>query len=298
MKNSINFKVIYLETNQGHGNARRIGLDNCSNELVALMDADDISLPNRFYYQLNKFKEDSRVDVVGGQITEFIGEPNNVIGKRVVPLKHIKIKSYLKKRCPMNQVSVMFKKESVQSAGGYLDWYCEEDYYLWIRMFLKGFIFANVPETLVNVRIGNEMSSRRGGKKYFQSEKKLQKFLLRNKLIGRFRYFYNVVIRFCGEVLISNKIRTKLFRLLRKKSTKENNSCNDLIFPLENKPFSVSMCVYNGDNENNFDDAISSIINQSCPPNEIVLVVDGQINDKIQLVIDKWEVKLNYEKNF
>ena len=46
------FKVIRLAENQGHGNARRIGLENCTNELVALMDADDISVPERFAKQL------------------------------------------------------------------------------------------------------------------------------------------------------------------------------------------------------------------------------------------------------
>ena len=42
------FKVIRLETNQGHGIARKTGLDNCTNELVAIMDADDICTRNRF----------------------------------------------------------------------------------------------------------------------------------------------------------------------------------------------------------------------------------------------------------
>ena len=41
-QNSI-FKVIRLPENKGHGEARRVGLNNCSNELVALIDADDIS---------------------------------------------------------------------------------------------------------------------------------------------------------------------------------------------------------------------------------------------------------------
>ena len=35
-------KVLRLPENVGHGNARKIGLEKCSNELVALMDADDI----------------------------------------------------------------------------------------------------------------------------------------------------------------------------------------------------------------------------------------------------------------
>ena len=52
------FNVIYLAENQGHGNARRKGLDNCKYDIVALMDADDISLPNRFEKQIQEFEKD------------------------------------------------------------------------------------------------------------------------------------------------------------------------------------------------------------------------------------------------
>ena len=293
MKDKIKFKVIYLEENQGHGNARRIGLENCSYDLVALMDADDISLDNRFYFQLKAFSYDPSLDIVGGQITEFIDEPTNIIGRRVVPEKHDEIQKYMKKRCPMNQVSVMFKKQAVKDAGGYIDWYCEEDYYLWIRMFLNGSKFANVPENLVNVRVGNEMSARRGGIKYYKSEKRVQKFLLSSKIINVFRFLYNILIRFIGEVLLPNKIRVKVFRKMRSNLLIENDS-KRIIEKINHRDFSVSMCVYDGDNALWFDQALESIINQSYEPSEVVLVVDGPINDTLNNVINKWKRVLNY----
>ena len=52
------FKIIRLAVNSGHGEARRIGLENCSNELVALMDSDDISVRDRFEKQICVFKDD------------------------------------------------------------------------------------------------------------------------------------------------------------------------------------------------------------------------------------------------
>ena len=284
-------KTVYLPTNQGHGNARRASLDNCSNELVALMDADDISVKDRFEKQLSVFRSLKFVDIVGGQITEFIGEPCNVIGKRVVPENDAEIKEYMKKRCPMNQVSVMFKKSFVQKVGGYIDWFCEEDYYLWIRMAEANGVFANVPDTLVNVRVGNEMSSRRGGWKYFSSESKLQSYMLKKRIISYPRYLYNIAIRFAGEVAIPNTLRTRLFKLMREKyheelaseiEQKSNINKND--YP----PFSVAMCVYGGDNPEWFDTALGSVIDQTVKPDEIVLVVDGPIPDTIQKVIDKY----------
>ena len=206
------FKVIRLEENKGHGEARRIGLENCTNEFVAIMDADDISLPNRFEEQINCFKADGEIDIVGGNITEFVGEPSNVIGKRIVPNCDSEIKEYLKYRCPMNLVTVMFKKSSVEKAGGFIDWYCEEDYYLWIRMYLLGMKFANTSEILVNVRVGSDMYNRRGGIKYFKSELKLQKLMYDNKIIKFKTYFSNVLKRFIVQVLLINKLRGFVFK--------------------------------------------------------------------------------------
>ncbi len=206
-------KVIRLEKNVGHGDARRIGLDNCTYNLVALMDADDISVCDRFEKQTDVFAKNADISIVGGQISEFIDDTDNVVGQRIVPLDDIDIKQYMKKRCPMNQVTVMFKKSDVQAVGGYIDWYCEEDYYLWIRMALNDLKFANVSDVLVNVRVGKEMYQRRGGLKYFKSEAKLQKYMLDNKIIGFLRYFINVTQRLILQVLMPNKLRGLIFKI-------------------------------------------------------------------------------------
>lgn len=208
----IQFQVVYLEKNLGHGEARRICFEHCSCDLIALMDADDLSVSDRFEKQLAVFEKKPDLSIVGGNIQEFIGTPDNCVGKRIVPETDAEIKAYMKKRCPMNQMTVMFRKEAVQKAGGYLDWYCDEDYYLWIRMALSGCQFANVPENLVNVRVGEEMYQRRGGWKYFCSEAKLQGFMLQKGMIGLPRYTINVAQRLVLQVLMPNKLRGFIFQ--------------------------------------------------------------------------------------
>ncbi len=211
------FRVVRFAENQGHGNARRAGLAACSNELVALMDADDLSVPDRFQKQLAKFASDPSLDIVGGMITEFVGAPDNVVARRDVPLADEDIKQYMKKRCPMNQVTVMFKRSSVDRVGGFIDWYCDEDYYLWLRMTLADMRFGNVPDVLVNVRVGEEMYQRRGGKKYFLSEAKLQKYMLDHKIIGVGTYLMNVTKRLIVQVLLPNKLRGWVFQKFARK---------------------------------------------------------------------------------
>ncbi len=211
------FKVIHFAENQGHGNARRAGLEACTNALVAIMDADDISIPCRFEKQLAVFAEAPDTDIVGGNITEFAEDPGNTVGSREVPQRDADIKEYMKTRCPMNLVTVMFKKDSVNKAGGFIDWYCEEDYYLWLRMAQLNMKFANVPEVLVNVRVGKEMYRRRGGIRYFRSEARLQKYMLDNKIIGIGTYGTNVAKRLVVQVLLPNRLRGWVFQKFARK---------------------------------------------------------------------------------
>ncbi len=268
---------------------------NCKSDLIAIMDSDDISCRNRFEKQIEAFVRNKQIDVVGGQITEFIGNPDNITGKRTVPENDREIKQYIKKRCPMNHMTVMFRKSAVEKAGGYLDWFCNEDYYLWIRMAINGAVFANVPDILVNVRVGNEMAARRGGWRYYKSEAKLQKYMLDHRLISIPRYLYNTAIRFGGEVIVPDKLRLKLFRFLRSDYIErgENIDLLEKVCNSEYPPFSVAMCVYGKDNAEWFDEALASVtVKQTVKPDEVVLVVDGPIPEEIQKVIDKYEKAL------
>lgn len=206
------FRVVRLEKNMGHGHARRIGLEQCTHELVALMDADDISVPARFERQLSAFEKDSSLSIVGGQITEFIDDPEKPVSRREVPLDDTQIKEYMKVRCPMNQVTVMFKKANVDAVGGFVDWYCEEDYYLWLRMLLAKMKFGNVDEVLVQVRVGEAMYQRRGGWRYFVSEAKLQGYMLKNGVINPVTYAMNVAKRLIVQVLLPNRVRGWVFQ--------------------------------------------------------------------------------------
>ena len=208
------FRVIRLEKNSGHAIARQTGLGAAQYEYIAIMDSDDIAVADRFEKQMAFVEAHPEVDALGGQIDEFIGEPSNVVGSRIVPQTDDEIKTYLKSRCPMNLVTVVLKKDSVQKAGGYIDWYCEEDYYLWVRMTEQGMKFANLPDNLVNVRVGEEMYQRRGGMKYFKSEAHLQQYMFKHGIISFPRYIYNVAGRFVVQVAMPNKVRSFAFQKL------------------------------------------------------------------------------------
>lgn len=206
------FNIVGYEKNRGLGLALNFGLEHCRNELVARMDTDDISRLNRCEQQIKIFEYNQEIDIVGGDIAEFINSPSEPVAYRRVPKTNDDILEYMKTRCALNHVSVMFKKSSIISAGGYKDCFWNEDYYLWIRMWLKGCNFANTGSVLVDVRTGADMYARRGGLKYFNSEKELQDLMLENKLITVSTYSVNILKRLIVQLLLPNSIRGWVFR--------------------------------------------------------------------------------------
>jgi glycosyltransferase involved in cell wall biosynthesis len=211
------FNIVAIENNIGLGLALNLGLKNCKNELVARMDTDDIAMPERCEKQLQAFEKDTELSILGGNISEFIDCEKNIVSRRIVPTDYTEIGRYLKKRCPLNHMTVMFKKSEVLKAGNYCEWFWNEDYYLWIRMFEAGCKFGNLPEVLVNVRVGKDMYKRRGGLEYFKSEAALQKYMLEKKIIGFRTFTYNVAIRFVLQVIMTDTMRGFVFKKLARK---------------------------------------------------------------------------------
>lgn len=210
--------IIRLEKNGGLGNALKLGTETAKYELVARMDSDDICLPNRFEKQLEYLDLHPEVDIVGGQMTEFIGEPDNIVGRRVVPTDNEAIYEFMKSRCALNHVTVMFRKEAVLRVGNYQDWFWNEDYYLWVRMMAGGCKFGNVEDVLVNVRSGADQYARRGGRKYYESEKGIKKLQLEKGMISRSEYTYFVAQRYILQILMPNWLRGWVFRTFARKS--------------------------------------------------------------------------------
>lgn len=205
------FRIIRFPENKGLGEALRAAIENCSYELIARMDSDDIAVSKRFEMQL-KYMTVQDADICGGQIEEFIETPSNVAGRRLVPGTDAELKDYMKRRCPFNHMTVMYKKTAIMDAGNYQDWFWNEDYYLWIRMALKNHKFANLPETLVMVRVGKDMYARRGGDTYFKSEIGIQKLMLEEGLIGRPTYMSNCLKRFIVQKMLPNSVRGWVFK--------------------------------------------------------------------------------------
>lgn len=209
------FKFVCLEKNVGLGLALAEGIKNCSYELIARMDSDDISIPNRCELQLREFAQDPLLDVCGGYIKEFCDSKEGVVSIREVPLVDSEIKEYQKRRDAVNHVTVMFKKSKVLEAGNYQHALLMEDSLLWTNMILHGATFKNIADYLVYVRTGADMFKRRGGLKYFKKYKNGRKIILQTGYISKWDYYYTLLVQLIFSIL-PNSVREFVYeKLLR-----------------------------------------------------------------------------------
>ena len=211
-------KLISLKENVGLGKALNIGLEYCKNNIIVRMDTDDVSEPNRCQIQLSFLNDHKDISIVGTAVSEFVDHEDNIVALKEVLEKHDDIKKQIKFRNPMNHPTVMFRKKDILAVGSYQHWHLNEDYYLWLRLMKNGYKFANLNEPFVKMRITDDTYLRRGGYKYFVAQKKMQDYMLQEKMINVFEYIYNVSIRFVARVLLPNRVRKQLYlNLLRKK---------------------------------------------------------------------------------
>lgn len=191
-------KIVKLPENVGLGKALNTGLLECSHEIVARMDTDDVCCKERFENQINIFKRDVSVDILGGQILEFENSISNIISKRMVPINNNDIIEFAKKRNPINHMTVMYKKSKIIELGGYKHHLYMEDYNLWLRAIQAGLIIRNINKSIVYARAGDGLLSRRKGLKYIISEFKLFKL---KRTIG-LSSLINDIIVFMQRVII------------------------------------------------------------------------------------------------
>lgn len=210
-------KVFPLPENRGLGRSLNFGLKQCSYELVARMDTDDIALPHRFKTQIDFMEENPSVDIVGGAIEEFEQVPGDMKSIRFSREDHESLVRYAKSRNPLNHPTTLYKKSKLMEVGSYKHMPGHEDYYLWVRMIQAGAILANVKDTLLYFRVGNGMVNRRSGFKYIQHEHRFLKALKKLGFIN-IAEFYTLLFLKAPIRLMPNSALTILYKILRRKA--------------------------------------------------------------------------------
>jgi len=198
------------DENRGHGAARATAVSTATHELIAIQDADDISVPERIERSLSKLTE-TGADLVGGYYEEFETDPEEPHAVRTVPCEQQAIERMAPLRNPINHTTVLARRDAILAAGSYRAVGQMEDYELWARMLTRNDMLVNVPVVLAKVRAGEAMYQRRGGPEHMKEEARLQRHFADIGFVSRPRAAANFVVRSVPK-LVPSRLRGWLYR--------------------------------------------------------------------------------------
>ena len=210
-----NFIVKKNVENLGLAKSLNIGLRLATTNIIARMDSDDYSLPERFERQSKILSENPSISLVGGWYLQFDEKMKVVTSDRKVPEFMPNITRFSKMRTPINHVTVMFRKEHVLEIGGY----CEldgkfEDWWLSLLLIKNGYSIYNIQDYLVHVRGAEDFYLRRGGWQYLKCEIHTLFSMQKRKLLSGKDVISNILLRSFTR-LFPNRIRILVYKMIR-----------------------------------------------------------------------------------
>jgi glycosyltransferase involved in cell wall biosynthesis len=180
-----------LAVNQGRGPARNFAINKATGDVVVMMDADDVSRPDRFALQITRLVTDN-LDVVGGFIEEFDNQPGDKQSVRMVPLDMTGITAMVKFRSAFNHVTLMYRRDFFLAVGGYSALNFVEDWDFYQRAVHAGGRLANIDQVLVDVQA---VPARRRNYAYFHEELFVLGAARRRGQLGLMTYLLSFAVR-------------------------------------------------------------------------------------------------------
>lgn len=138
--------------------ALELGRREARGELVGRMDGDDVSLPGRLAFQVERLDAEPQLGAIGTLVEAFVANGEVGEGMRryvawqnglVTPADHAR---QLFVESPLCHPSVVLRRSALDAVGGYRDGPWPEDYDLWLRLDAMGLGLAKVPEVLLRWR--------------------------------------------------------------------------------------------------------------------------------------------------
>ena len=160
------------EVNRGYLVHLNEGIEKSRGKYIARMDADDISVKDRFAHQVEFLEKNPEVGLCGCWFHEFTGQKEFI---KKPPAHPDRLAVFLLNKNPFCHSSVMLRKEVLISHGLRYDpaFYTSEDYHLWSRL-VRVTRMGVVPKVLHSYRYHPENISNRKRDMQRELSKKIQ----------------------------------------------------------------------------------------------------------------------------
>lgn len=168
-------KLINNEKNIGLTKSLNLGLRKAKGKYIARMDADDISLPNRFEKQVSYLNQNKQVVILGSWVKSFGSRKNTV----KFPENDTDIRKYQIIASPFDHPATMMRKSSILKVGGGYDESIRyaQDQEFWYRLGKVG-LFYNIQEVLFKHRYSENQISKKHVIEQQKNVKKIRKYLM------------------------------------------------------------------------------------------------------------------------
>lgn len=146
-------RILRNTHNLGIANSKNLGLKYCTGKYIAMMDADDISMPNRFSEQIIFMDMNPTISISGTSILMFNSNSSNRVLKNC---KTDNLEKFLLIENIFNHPTVILRQSDIKSDVFYYSskYQFTEDYELWTRVAYK-LNFGNLDKPLLLYRYGD-----------------------------------------------------------------------------------------------------------------------------------------------
>ena len=151
MRTNFPIRIVRPARRLGFAGSLNLGLENCSGELIARHDTDDICVPNRLEAQVAFLDQHPEICAVGAAIMK-IGPDGEYLGTRRYPATPVGVRRLSGLWCPVAHPTMMLRRSFFERYGNYNS-QPMEDYELWLRALAAGAKIANLDQVLLKYRI-------------------------------------------------------------------------------------------------------------------------------------------------
>ena len=213
-------RIVYIKNCERKGIVYNLnkGIEIAKADIIARMDGDDISEPQRLEVQYQFLQRNPNIALVGCFV-KLINEKGEICGRKIKPITHEEIKKDILIYSPFVHPTIMIRKDVFKKVGFYREQYYvwAQDIDLWYRIIFSGYEVANIPQYLYQYRITDNSVVFK-----YARQVALKNFRLRKEAIKEFKlkpslkeYFFMYLHLFLGLILTGRR-KEKLQNLYKK----------------------------------------------------------------------------------